>query len=300
MEINNVVWTALVSPLDARGAIHRGSMERLLRRQEAAGNGILLFGSTGEGLAFSEAEKQATLEWVCELNLTVPLMVAVAGHQLANVLDFLYFCEELPLHAYLLTLPYYARPGCEGQERWFLQILDAVERPCMLYNHPVRCGCGLHIKAARAASEHERLWAIKDASGDLAVLEQFREELPQIMLYSGNDDKAQAYCAAGACGLVSVMANAWPEATWAYLQQCLEADPGAQHQLWQEAAAALSRCNPTSIKQLLYHKQLISTPYTRPPLHPDDAKSPGVLLKLDARIQEWYKIRSCVQSTTVL
>lgn len=293
----NFLWTALVTPFDAKAAVDFPSLERLLRKQESAGNGALVLGSTGESLALTDTEKRGLIEKVCALELKIPLMVGVSGTHLPSTLDWLRFCQQLPIDAYLLSVPHYVRPGCEGQERWFFQLLDAVDRPCMFYNHPGRAGSAFHIKAARAVSEHENAWAIKDASGDRETLLRFKEELPHIQLYSGNDDKLRAFCQAGGSGLVSVMANTWPRETRAYVQSCLGGLNEESDRLWLEAAQAVNVCNPVSVKQLLYQKEWIQTPYPRLPLHPDDGKSPSVLIRQNQLIKQWFSHSYQTQKT---
>lgn len=278
------VWTACVTPMDAKGDIDRKSFEYLLRKQESAGNGILLFGSTGEALAFRDDERLAALEWICKLELRVPLMVGVGGFQLPEVLKWLRACEDLPLHSYLMPTPYYAKPGPWGQQAWFAQLLDTVRRPCMLYNIPGRSAVKLSIKAVRSVIDHENLWALKEASGSDEDFASFVEAFPQLQVYSGND----AWFPPGAVGAVSVISNAWPRAMRRYVRQCLEGTADeATHKVWREAADAACVCNPVSVKSLLHLKEWITTPYLRPPLHVDDGKSPAVLRKQEERVAAW-------------
>ena len=48
-----LVWTALITPLFDDGEIDYTSLRHLVLQQNAAKNGILLLGSTGEGLALT-------------------------------------------------------------------------------------------------------------------------------------------------------------------------------------------------------------------------------------------------------
>lgn len=290
MDINApICWTAMVTPMDAMGKVDYKSMETLLRRQQNAGNGILILGSTGEALAFSEAEKREIAQWVCSLELDIPLMVGVGGFRLPEILEWLRFCDDLPFDAYLLPMPYYARPGKSGQLQWFSQLLDAVSRPCMLYNIPHRSGAKLSLSTLQRLADHENFWAVKEASGSEEEFASYVQMLPQQRIYSGCDERVGP----GARGLVSVMANVWPEATQVYVQQWL--DGSVDEAFWLPAVTASNGCNPVSVKQLLFLKEWISTPYLRPPLHPDDGKRPAVLLKQDQRVAAWYKeLRACV------
>jgi 4-hydroxy-tetrahydrodipicolinate synthase len=57
--LNNItVWTALITPMLNNGDIDYKSLNNCVRKQENAGNGILIVGSTGEGLALTQVEQR--------------------------------------------------------------------------------------------------------------------------------------------------------------------------------------------------------------------------------------------------
>ena len=63
------LWTALVTPFAECGAIDFASLSRIARQQAAAGNGLLLLGSTGEALSLSPEQQFGIVNYVVELNL---------------------------------------------------------------------------------------------------------------------------------------------------------------------------------------------------------------------------------------
>lgn len=282
------LWTALVTPMFEDGVIDWASLESLLRQQERAGNGVVLLGSTGEGLAIEESEKRTMLERACALNLTTPLMVGVGGFNLSATLQWLEFCERLPLAGYLMVTPLYAKPGVRGQTAWFSRLLDAVKKPCMLYNIPSRAGCALAVSAVKELASHPHFWAIKESSGSLNEFQAYREAAPEVAMYSGEDGLMPFLASAGACGLVSVMANAWPEATREYVKRSLAGEHEGLMPFWAKASASLfATSNPVPVKALLHDKGWIATPCVRPPLcHRDLTTLEGVRL-WDRKVQEW-------------
>ena len=162
------LWTALVTPFDREGAIDFTSLKINAQRQNDAGNGILLLGSTGEGLALTLKEQQAIVEHVCQLQPSVPLMVAVGGSNLKQQLEWVNYCNQLPIHGFLLGSPLYAKPGAVGQTHWFESLLNASSHPCMLYNVPSRSGTDIPVETIQNIQNHPNCWAMKEASGDLA------------------------------------------------------------------------------------------------------------------------------------
>src|SRR3989344_3475186 len=105
------LWTALVTPFTSDLKLHKHNYRTLLRRQEAAQNGVVVLGSTGEALLLNSEEKKEILTLAVEQNLNVPIMVGVSGINLEESLEWLEFCETLPVHAYLMVTPLYTKPG---------------------------------------------------------------------------------------------------------------------------------------------------------------------------------------------
>lgn len=286
-----VLWTAVATPLLRNGHLSLPDLERLLRRQEAAGNGVIVLGSTGEGLNLSEEERRRIVAFTCSLNLSVPVMCGVGGHDLPSALAWISFLETLPLHGYLMVTPIYSKPGEHGQFAWFSALMEASSRPCMLYNVPSRTGCLLNKNAVRRLAGHPRFWAIKEASGSP---EHFADYVaaagPTVDVYSGDDPLMLEFAPLGAKGLVSVASNAWPGPSRAYTERALAGQLSADDDaLWKQASAALFlAANPIPVKYLLAAEGHISTPTVKLPLHADDMPSDNPLAELSARVNAWH------------
>lgn len=283
-----VVWTALVTPLTADGEVDYANLERLVADQAQAGNGILLLGSTGEGLALSDLEQRQIVTHVCELAPSVPLMVAVGGHQLEQQLAWVDFCNPLPIDAYLLASPLYAKPGPRGQAQWFSALLQRSQHPCMIYNVPSRSGVALSPRALNELLNEPNFWAIKEASGSIEDFQQFRQACPGIAIYCGDDALLPYVAQAGAAGLVSVCANAWPQATQLYVQRSLAGHGEEMFPLWPDAIAPLfSVANPIPVKVLMHRREALSLPDLRAPLTHQELADCSALLAADQSINQW-------------
>ncbi|MDZ7682197.1 MAG: dihydrodipicolinate synthase family protein [Fodinibius sp.] len=53
------LYTALVTPMKENGDLHLDNLASLIRRQDDAGNGVLILGSTGEGLNLPLEDKKS-------------------------------------------------------------------------------------------------------------------------------------------------------------------------------------------------------------------------------------------------
>jgi len=283
------LWTAMVTPFNEDLSVDLQSFETLLRHQESAGNGVLILGSTGEGLALSYEEKKKVLAHTCSLKLTVPVMVGIGGFNQELTLKWLKFCESQPIDAYVMVTPLYAKPGAKGQIGWFKTLLDAASHPCMLYNVPSRTGCQLSIEAVATLANHPNFWAIKEASGSASQFENYHTAATNIALYSGEDSLLPTLMAEGAKGLVSVTANAWPKATKKYVSKCANRPSEELILLWRVASEAMfNASNPIPIKKLLYLNGWISTPLVRPPLACEDLKGDEELRRCNELVNEWF------------
>lgn len=285
------LWTALVTPFNPDGSIDFVSLEKVAINQAQAGNGLLLLGSTGEGLALTADEQLSIVNYVCQLTLDAPIMVAVGGYNLAEQVRWLEKCNTLSIDAYLLSTPLYAKPGPVGQTQWFTTLLDTAEFPCMLYNVPSRSGIEIPLITVQNVQNHPNCWAMKEASGDISKFLNYSQHCPNIDLYSGEDAMLPYLVAGGAKGLVSVCSNAWPVATNAYVKQCLT-QSALQNQsllpLWQNAVDALfSVANPIPVKALMHQQGVIATAILRAPLTHLELPKTHKLQHFDQQINLW-------------
>lgn len=283
------LWTALITPMKRSGGVHYENFKTLIHRQEEAGNGILLLGSTGEGLALMEEEKKSIVRFVSDLRPDVPLMVGVGGFQLPKQVEWIEYCNKLNIDAFLAVAPLYAKPGPPGQTKWFRELLDIADKPCMIYNIPSRTGVKIPPAVIRELSGHPRFWSVKEASGRLDDYQKFRETVPDVPLFSGDDGLLPVFATAGCAGLVSVASNVWPMETSRYVELCLNGATESLFPVWKQAVEALfSAPNPIPAKVLLNRKGIIETAVLRLPLTVDELKSTAHLLEADKAITNWY------------
>jgi len=287
------LWTALVTPFLENDHIDFDSLKNIAIAQAQAGNGILLLGSTGEGLALTNEEQFSIVEFVCALQLNTPIMVAVGGYNLPEQISWIASCNKLNIHCYLLGTPLYAKPGVVGQTQWFKALLDEAKFPCMLYNVPSRSGIEIPIATVQSLQEHPNCWSMKEASGDVNKFLNYRKYCPNISLFSGEDAMLPYLVPAGAKGLVSVCANAWPKATNKYVELCLQGSSISEQAvnnfpLWNDAVEALfCVANPIPVKVLMQQQEAISTSVLRAPLTHLELTDNTELLAFNEQINQW-------------
>lgn len=289
MDLNKYpLWTAVITPMKEDGTVDYESYGALLKEQEAAGNGVLTLGSTGEALNIDESERREVLAYTLKQNLKVPVMVGVGGINLRETTEWVEYLNTQPIHAVLLVTPLYAKPGDEGQYEWFKTLLDKTKFPAMLYNVPSRTGKPMSVKAVARLKDHKNFWAIKEASGSTEEFKKYREAAPQARIYSGDDAMTPKFCPLGGVGLVSVASNVWPAATHRYVEQCLNGTL-KDEQMWADCANSLfAASNPIPAKVLLAKLGRIRAANLRAPLTHKELPDCSAQIEADKKINTWF------------
>lgn len=277
--LNQILYTACITTFDSTGEkIDYHSFEKLLKMQESVGNGILLLGSTGEGLSLTDKERKDIVNFVCKLSLNTQLIVGVPSHNLAVALEWLDFCNQLPIDGYLMTTPIYTKPGILGQTYWFEKLFASTKHPVMIYNNPGRAAAKFHTETLYNLKDHPQFLAIKDSSGIVDTVVEYKIAAPNIAIYCGDDYLMPAMAIEGASGLVSVASNAWPKAVRQYVISALNERKINDRIWWQACKALFCASNPIPIKALLKDVGIIEHDNVRLPLSLSDLPSREVLL----------------------
>lgn len=287
------LYTALVTPMKENGDVHFDNLAQLIHRQDDAGNGVLILGSTGEGLNLSLEEKKEIVKTATSLNIDVPIMVGVGGYNLRRQIEWIEYCHEHDVDSYLLVTPLYAKPGPHGQVEWFKALLDASDKPCMLYNVPSRTGVKMSRLVLSELEDHPNFEAVKEASGSIEDFQNYAKTADGITFYSGDDGLMPFFAMAGCKGLVSVASNVWPKETSLYVERCLEGRGPELLPLWQECTDALfAGPNPVPVKVLLNDKGWIDNSTLHAPLAEEDVEDISLLKNADNIIQQWFEENS--------
>lgn len=287
---HTTLWTALITPFQ-NGKIDFDTLDDLVHRQNTPGNGLVLLGSTGEGLSLSYQQQESIVRRVCQHDLDTLPIVRASSNCMEDLLDWIRLCNKLCLGGLLCPLPAYVKPGPEGQYAWFKTILEHTDHPVMIYNHPGRTGVSIAPEVIQKLSVYKNFVAIKEASGTPETFMAYKKSAPHISLFAGDDAMMATLAPLGAVGLISTASNAWPEAVKLYVQQCLAAQQTeASQQLWQNAGDALSiATNPAPIKVLLHLMGYIRSAELLPPLSCLDCKNMPKLEDINHKIEDWYK-----------
>jgi 4-hydroxy-tetrahydrodipicolinate synthase len=211
------VWTALITPFNAKGEIDFASYDRILADQKAAGvAGVIPCGTTGESPTLKLDEKQRLISRAIEFfkGSQVRVIAGTGSNSTEETVALSRWASEQGVAGVLVVTPYYNKPTQAGLEAHFRAVADAVSCEVMLYNVPGRTGVSIAASTVASLASHPKIRSIKEATGTAAltgeILDACSKAGRSIQVLSGDDASYLGLLASGAVGVVSVTSNLFP------------------------------------------------------------------------------------------
>ncbi|MGH3471149.1 MAG: 4-hydroxy-tetrahydrodipicolinate synthase, partial [Nocardioidaceae bacterium] len=199
--------SAMVTPFDASGSLDTDAAAALACHvvDRCAHDGLVVCGTTGESPTLSDDELGRLVRSVHEAVGDRAVIVAGVGtNSTEHSLELARLAAKAGADALLAVTPYYSKPPQPGIAAHFEAIADATDLPVMLYDIPGRAGVKLSAETLARCAAHERIVAVKEASGDLHAGSWLMRQT-DLAIYSGDDTLNLPWLALGAVGLVSVV-----------------------------------------------------------------------------------------------
>lgn len=175
---------------------------------------IIICGTTGEASTMPDEEHLGAIEYtVKKVNKRIPVIAGTGSNDTAHAIELTKRAEELGADGILSVTPYYNKTTQKGLIAHFSAIADAVKIPVILYNVPSRTGMSFNIDTLKELAKTENIVAVKEASGNISYMAKVAAEVPELYIYSGNDDMIVPSLSLGGKGVISVVANILPEET---------------------------------------------------------------------------------------
>ncbi len=206
---------AIITPF-RHGAPDLEALGRIIERQIAGStDAIVICGTTGECATLSHEEHCSLIRYAVEKTAgRVPVIAGTGSNDTAYAAELSRYACDVGADGLLLVTPYYNKTSPKGMIRNFYVVADAVSKPIILYNVPSRTGCNLTVPVCQELAKHERIVAVKEASGNIsAVAELIAACGNDLDIYSGNDDQIVPILSLGGKGVISVLSNVMPQET---------------------------------------------------------------------------------------
>ena len=218
--------TAIITPFTDNG-IDYPALGRLLDFQlENGTDAIIVCGTTGEAAAMSYEERMRTIEFtVHHVNGRVPVIAGTGSNNTENAIALSNDAIQAGADALLVVTPFYNKATQKGLIRHYTAIADAVTKPVILYHVPSRTGVKCTAETYAVLAQHPNIAGVKEAGGDLALVQKTRELCPEdFSIWSGNDDETAPIMLLGGKGVISVAANVMPKEMHNLTRACLSGD----------------------------------------------------------------------------
>ncbi len=204
---------ALVTPFKPDDSIDFSALRKLVRLQIDGGiNFLVVQGTTGESPTLSLDEKMEVLKTVIDENQGKLKIVYGLGGNNTKQIGELFKLIPPGVDGILSVSPYYNKPIQKGIIEHFKYIASCTSLPIILYNVPGRTGSNMLPETTLELAKIENIVAVKEASGNMEqIMEIIRLRPAGFGVLSGDDAITMPLIAAGADGVISVVANAFPE-----------------------------------------------------------------------------------------
>lgn len=214
---------AIVTPFDGNKTNYDVLGELIEFQIANKTDAIVICGTTGEASTMPDAEHLAAIEYtVKKVAGRVPVIAGTGSNETAHAIELSKKAEELGADGLLQVTPYYNKATQKGLVAHFSAIANAVSIPVILYNVPSRTGMNISIGTLKELAKIDNIVAIKEASGNISYTAQIAAEIPELYIYSGNDDMIVPVMSLGGKGVISVVANVLPEETHQMCQDYID------------------------------------------------------------------------------
>lgn len=206
---------AVVTPFHKHGTVDFTSLGKIIEHLVTNDiDYIVALGTTAEVATLSENEKVAVTDFIIEaVDKRVPIMLGIGGNDTLKIVEQVKNMSFDGISAILTVAPYYNRPQQRGLFYHFKSIVDVSPVPMVIYNVPSRTSVNISAETTlKLANEVTGIIGIKEASGNiLQCMEIIKNKPKDFLVISGDDALTLPLIAAGADGVISVVANAFPK-----------------------------------------------------------------------------------------
>ena len=265
------VAPALVTPMNEDRSINWDGLKKLIQHVSTGGVDYLVVqGTTGESATTTADEKKQIVSTIQEANTkNLPIVYGLGGNNTESLINQIKQTSFEGIDAILSVCPYYNKPSARGVIAHYEAIADVCPVPVIMYNIPGRTGINMSAETVLKLSEHKNIIGIKEAS---CIIEQCMEiayhKSDDFLLISGDDVQAVPIISIGGVGVMSVIANAFPEQFTTMIHHALAGDYRlAQKELGKFLTIdpfLYEEGNPVGVKKLLENQGLFGAQVRMP------------------------------------
>jgi len=205
-----MVLTAMVSPFKKDGSMDYMTAESLAAYlAENGSDGIVVHGTTGESPTLTHEEEYELYRVVKKaVGKKVKIIAGTGSNSTETSIRSTKMAEKIGVDGIMIVVPYYNKPPQEGMFQHYKAVAGSTGLPIIIYNIPGRTGVNMTADTVARLAGIKNIVAIKEASGDMAQVEDIRRKTPKdFVIYSGDDDRTYPILERGGYGIISVASH---------------------------------------------------------------------------------------------
>lgn len=207
------VIPAMITPFTSENEIDREGFRKNVEFVVKGGvDAIVPCGTTGEAATMSAQEHMYLVDLAVEFS-KVPVIAGTGSNNTMEAIEYSKHAADAGADMTLVITPYYNKPTQAGLLKHFETIADAVDIPMVLYNVPSRTSVDMAVSTIAKLAQHPNIVGIKEATGNMGkaseIIKATMDE--NFTVLSGDDISALPLMSIGATGVISVIANIFPD-----------------------------------------------------------------------------------------
>ncbi len=244
---------AIITPFHENGVDFERLTELLEFHVANGTDSIIICGTTGEASTMPDEEHLSVIEHAVKvINKRIPVIAGTGSNDTEHCIKLSQEAEKLGVDGLLVVTPYYNKTSRLGLIKHYEAVADSVNIPIILYNVPGRTGMNIPVPTLKVLAQHKNIVGIKEASGNISYTAQIAAKVPELDIYSGNDDMIVPVMSLGGKGVISVLANVAPKETHelcaSYLRGDVETAKNLQLKYLELVDCLFIEVNPIPVK----------------------------------------------------
>lgn len=251
-------------------------------------HGILVNGTTSEPSTLTTEERNKTVDVAIETNKgRLPIVAATGSQSLAESKLLTRHAAEAGADALLIVTPYYIKPPQRGLIDYYLEIMDGIDVPWMIYHIPGRTAVSVTLDTVKELKDRSPSFVgMKHAVNDLGFVSECLDAFPDYLVFVGLEELSFPEMAIGAVGLMNAVGNLRPDFLSEMCQAVWDNDLAKGQKIHQRLLelnqSVFYDTNPIPIKYMMKRLGIIPENHHRLPMTPAE---PALEKRLDGVLE---------------
>ncbi|MFC6733272.1 MULTISPECIES: dihydrodipicolinate synthase family protein [unclassified Haladaptatus] len=175
-------------------------------------HGVFPLGTNGEFPLLTPDERERALDAVVtEVGGDVPVIAGVGAPSTRETVQNARAAADVGTDALVVVTPFYFPLDHDAAVTHYRRVAEATDLPVYIYHIPGRTGNALSLDTLADLASIENVAGLKDSSKDVPWLTQAIDANPNLTFFVGSDSLLFSGLSLGCHGMVSAVANVFPE-----------------------------------------------------------------------------------------